>query len=97
MKRGHDMHKSDERILSYLRVYKSEYPDRYFINCSKWQKEKWLYFRLEKVKEWAIKNGGRFDEISEKKIIGDRKGIVVRIIFPCYGKRDMKNIMATLY
>lgn len=52
---------------------------------------------LEKVTSWVTKNGGRITKLSGKQIVGERKGYVVRIIFPCYGKRDMKNIMATLY
>lgn len=91
------MNKNDQLILSYLTVDKSEYPDRYFIKCSKWQKDYWLYSRLEKVAEWVIQNGGKFTQLSEKKIVGDTKGFIVKIIFPCFGKRDMKNIMATLY
>ncbi len=56
-----------------------------------------MYSVLEKVTVWVEKNGGIIQKLSDKKIIGERKGFVVRIIFPCYGKRDMKNIMATLF
>lgn len=56
-----------------------------------------MYSVYEKVNAWVEKNGGKIQKISDKKIIGERKGFIVRIIFPCYGKRDMKNIMSTLY
>lgn len=56
-----------------------------------------MYTIFDKVKDWVEKNGGKIQKVSDKKIIEEKKGFVVRIIFPCYGKRDMKNIMATLY
>lgn len=56
-----------------------------------------MYSVYEKVAAWVEKNGGKIQKLSGKIIDGDRKGFVVRIIFPCYWKRDMKNIMATLY
>lgn len=56
-----------------------------------------MYSVLEKVTKWVEQNGGKIQKLTDKKIMGERKGFVVRIIFPCYGKRDMKNIMATLY
>lgn len=56
-----------------------------------------MYSIFEKVENWVKQNGGKIQKLSDKKIIGERKGFVVRIIFHCYGKRDMKNIMATLF
>lgn len=55
-----------------------------------------MYSIYEKVEAWVVKNGGTIQKMSDKKIMGERKGFIVRIIFPCYGKRDMKNIMATV-
>ena len=56
-----------------------------------------MYTVSNKVKAWVEKNGGKFRILSNKQIRGKRKGFIVQIIFPCYGKRDMKNVMATLY
>lgn len=56
-----------------------------------------MYTVFDKVKAWVEKNSGKIKRVSDKKIVGEKKGFVVRIIFPCYGKRNMKNIMATLY
>ena len=89
------MTKTDERILSYLKPANGV--DTYFVNCYYKDKNYVMDSRLQKVKEWTEKNGGRFTKLSKKEIIGERKGYLVQIVFPCYGKRDMKNIMATLF
>ncbi len=91
------MKKQDEKILQHLKPYNTDLSDTYFCSIYYKNKEKFMYSVFEKVSGWAEKNGGKIQKLSEKKIIGERKGFVVRIIFPCYGKRDMKNIMSSLY
>ena len=91
------MLKVDEKILCHLKVYDIGLSDTYFCSIYYENKECFMYSVYEKVVAWVKKNGGSIYKISDKIIIGERKGFIVRIIFPCYGKRDMKNIMATLY
>lgn len=92
------MTKTDEKMLSHLVPYNLDgLSDVYFCSIGKWNKDRFMYSVLEKISTWVEKNGGTIQKISDKKIIGERKGFVVRIVFPCYGKRDMKNIMARLY
>lgn len=74
-----------------------ELSDTYFCSIVKWNKDRFMDSILDKVTEWTEKNGGKIQKLTGKKIIAGRKGYIVRIIFPCYTKRDMKNIMATLY
>ena len=91
------MLKKDEKILEHLNPYDSGLSDTYFCSIYFKNKEWFMYTVFEKVTKWVEQNGGKIQKLSDKKIIGERKGFVVRIIFPCYGKRDMKNIMASLY
>lgn len=91
------MMKKDEKILQHLKPYNMDLSDTYFCSIGKWNKDRFMDSVLEKVAEWVEKNDGKIQKLSSKKIIGERKGYIVRIIFPCYGKRDMKNIMAKLY
>mgnify|MGYP000174396301 CR=1 FL=1 len=91
------MRKADKEMLEHLKVYDTGLSDTYFCSIYYKNKEAFMYSVYGKVVAWVEKNDGRIQILSDKKIIGDRKGFVVRIIFPCYGKRDMKNIMATLY
>lgn len=91
------MMKKDEKILQHLKPYNMDLSDTYFLSIGKWNKDRFIYSVFEKVVEWVEQNGGKIQKLTDKKIIGDRKGYIVRIIFPCYGKRDMKNIMASLY
>lgn len=91
------MTKTDEKILEHLKPYDTGLSDAYFCSIYYKNKERFMYSVFDKLSEWVEKNGGKIQKLSDKKIIGERKGFVVRIIFPCYGKRDMKNIMATLY
>lgn len=91
------MMKKDEKILQHLKPYNMDLSDTYFCSVTKWKKEDFMHSVLEKVTKWVEQNGGKIQKLTDKKIIGERKGFVVRIIFPCYGKRDMKNIMASLY
>lgn len=95
------MKKSDEKILKHLKPYHNDaeciWTDSYFCNIAKNNKNEFMYTVMEKVKNWVEKNGGKFERLTDKKIIGDKKGFVVKIIFPRSTKRDMKNIMATLF
>lgn len=90
------MLKSDKNILDHLSVYNTGLSDTYFCSIYYKNKERFMYSVYEKVEAWVVKNGGTIQKMSDKKIFGERKGFIVRIIFPCYGKRDMKNIMATV-
>lgn len=94
---GDIMLKRDEKILEHLTLYNTGLSDTYLCSIYYKNKERFMYSVYDKVVAWVEKNGGKIQKLSDKKIIGDRKGFVVRIIFPCYGKRDMKNIMAALY
>ena len=91
------MLKIDEKMLEHLTVYNTGLSDTYFCSIYYKNKERFMYSVYEKIAGLVERNGGSIQKLSDKKIIGERKGFVVRIIFPCYGKRDMKNIMATLY
>lgn len=91
------MLKTDKKILERLKVYDTGLSDTYFCSIYYKNKERFLYSVYEKLVVWVEKNGGSIHKISDKKIIGERKGFIVRIMFPCFGKRDLKNIMATLY
>lgn len=91
------MTKTDKNILKHLIPYNMDLSDTYFCSIYYKNKEIFMYSVLEKVSKWVEENGGKIQKLSDKRIIGERKGFIVRIIFPCYGKRDMKNIMATLY
>lgn len=93
-----NMSVEDEKILSYLWVCQTNIPDSYFVHCSKYAKDDLLSFRLNEVESWVVKNGGYFGQCSDKIIMDNRKGFIVRIVFPCrHNKRDMESIMATLY
>lgn len=92
-----EMTKADEKILEHLKVANEYLSDTYFCNIYYKNKDRFMYTVFEKVKAWVEKNGGKIELLSSKKIIGERKGFFVRIIFPTYCKRNMKEIMATLY
>lgn len=92
------MLKKDEKILQHLAPIEYQYEiDTYFCSITKQNKERFIYSVEEKVKSWVKENGGNFERLTGKIIRGQRKGFVVKITFPGYGKRDMKNIMASLY
>lgn len=91
------MTKVDEKILAHLQPYNMDWSDTYLCHIYYKNKNDFMYTVFDKVKAWVEKNGGKIQRVSDKKIVGEKKGFVVRIIFPCYGKRDMKNVMATLY
>ena len=90
--------KKDKNILEHLTPYNYQYyRDTYFCNIYYKNKDIFMYTITDKAKEWVESNGGTFKILSDKKIIGERKGFVVQITFPTFNQRDMKNIMATLY
>lgn len=92
------MTKVDEKILAHLQPYNMDWSDTYLCYIYYKNKNDFMYTVFAKVKAWVEKNGGKIQKVSDdKRIIGEKKGFIIRIIFPCYGKRDMKNIMATLY
>ena len=92
------MNRRDEIILKHLLPLEfGYYSDTYFCFIYKHNKNAYMYTVSDKVKAWVEKNGGQFRILSNKQIRGEHKGFIVQIIFPCYGKRDMKNVMATLY
>lgn len=104
------MTKSDEKILSYL-VPATEQQlliygnDTYFCGISKHLKNDWKESCIEKVKNWVEKNGGKFEiksdwirqRVYNGQFYSERDGKIVQIIFPCYNKRNMKEIIATLF
>lgn len=97
-----ELRKVDQEMLSHLaplyKVGRSMGADTYFCYVNKYMKDAAAYNRLDKVKAWVERNGGRFARLDgDMFTVGDSKGFAVRIVFPTYGKRDMKNIMATLY
>lgn len=72
--------------------------DVYFCFVGKYQKRDYIWSINEKVQKWVERNGGTYQKLSDMDcIIGEKKGLPVRITFPTYTKRDMKNIMATLF
>lgn len=90
------MTKTEQNILNHLRPI-TEYADTYFCFVGKYSADRAMENMELKVKRWVEKNGGRFHTSNTKRTIGDCKGYFVKIIFPTFCKRDMKNIMATIY
>lgn len=92
--------KTEQNILDHLApVEYGLYHDTYLCGISVENKNDYMYSVRDKVQAWAEKNGGKFTVLSDKVISHrlNKKGFVVQIYFPTFGKRDMKNIMATLY
>lgn len=92
--------KTERNILEHLAPV--EYGlchDTYLCGISVENKNDYMYSVRDKVRTWVEKNGGKFTVLSDKVISHrlNKKGFVVQIVFPAFGKRDMKNIMATLY
>ncbi len=87
---------TEKKVLSHLSPA-TDYADTYFCSIAKNNKNEFMYSVSKSVEEWVIKNGGRFKVISDKLFRGDRKGFLVKIVFPTFNKRDMKEVMATLY
>lgn len=92
--------KTEQNILNHLApVEYGLYHDTYLCGISVENKNEHMYSIRNKVQAWVEKNGGKFIILSEKVISHrlNKKGFVVQIYFPTFGKRDMKNIMSTLY
>lgn len=87
---------TDKYVLSHL-TPATDYADTYLCGIAKNNKDRYMYSVSEKVENWVIKNGGKFQKISRKIFMGDKKGFLVKIIFPTFNKRDMKNVMQSLY
>lgn len=90
------MTRNDEKILAHLKPI-TEFADTYLVHIYYKNKDEFMYTVFDKVKDWVEKNGGVIVKLSGKQIIGEKKGFAVKIRFPAFSKRDMKNIMATLY
>lgn len=94
------MTKAEQYLLNHLTPVEYRlYHDTYLCGVAVNNKDKFIYSMLDKVKAWVIKNGGRYTIISNKVINHrlNQKGFVIQIVFPAGGKRDMKNVMATLF
>lgn len=92
--------KAEWNILDHLApVEYGLYRDTYLCGISVENKDRYMYSVMDKVREWVEKNGGKFAVLSGKVIIHDlnKKGHVVQIHFPCYGERDMKNLMSAMF
>lgn len=90
------MTKTEQKILEHLKPM-TEFADTYFCFVSKYRADRAMENMEDKVRRWVEKNGGKFRSGDEKRIIGEHKGYIVKIVFPTFNKRDMKNIMATVY
>lgn len=94
------MTKAEQNILNHLAPVEYEfYRDTYFCGISIENKNAYMYSIRDKVEKWVTKNGGKFVILSDKVICHklNKKGFVVQIYFPSFSKRDMKNIMSTLF
>lgn len=81
---------TDNEVLKYG-------SDAYFCGCSKHLRNEWKRTFVNHVEAWVVRNGGKFKILDRKRIHGDLYGQFVKITFPTYGKRNMKEIMATLF
>ncbi len=90
--------KTDQAMLAHLTPLDGA--DTYLCGISKYNKDDYIWTVEAKVKAWVERNGGTMKRLHEEAppvCIGERKGYRVQIRFPTYTKRDMKNIMATLF
>lgn len=87
------MNKTEKALLEHLKPATS-FADTYFCSIAKNNKNHYMDTVADKIKNWVEKNGGTFRQISDKKFMGDRKGYLVKIIFPVYNEK--KEIMANL-
>ena len=91
-----ELTKTDQAMLSHLMPLAGV--DTYLCGVSKYIKSDYIWSTEEKVKAWVERNGGTMKRLAENPVIcGEQKGFKVQIRFPMYTKRDMKNIMATLF
>ena len=87
------MSKTEKTLLEHLKPI-TEFADTYFCGIAKNNKNRYIDTIAEKIKCWVEKNGGSYQQISDKKFVGDRKGYIVKITFPVYNKN--KQVMAEL-
>lgn len=90
----------DKYALEHL-IPITDVADTYLCGVAKNNKDEYIYSVNAKVKLWVLRNGGSYSLISDaKEYLGEKKGFVVRIVFPTHNrmaKKDMKELMATLY
>lgn len=94
------MKKVDERMLLQLtKIEYGFYRDTYLCGIAMNNKNEFMYSVRDKVKKWVERNGGKFTVLSGEVRMRNihKKGFVVQITFPCHAKKDMKNIMATIW
>jgi hypothetical protein len=53
-----------------------------------------MYTVEDSIKTWVEQNGGTFRKLSDKKFMGDKKGFLVKIVFPSFN--NAKQIMVTI-
>lgn len=87
------MTKAEKNLLTHLKPM-TEYADIYFCGIAKNNKDFYMDTVEEKIKVWVEKNGGKFQHIKGKHYVGNRKGYLVKIVFPTYN--DQKQTMANL-
>ena len=69
------MLKKDEKILQHLQPYNETLlSDMYFCFIYYKNKNVFMYTITDKVKCWVENNGGKFQVVGDKKIIGNKKG-----------------------
>lgn len=95
------INKTEVYLLDHLYpIEYGYYRDVYLCGISTENKDRYIDTIAKKIRSWVERNGGRFVALSNQKWIDHglhRKGIIVQIVFPSFGKRDMKNVMARLY
>ena len=96
------MRKIDEQILKYLTPCEINHVlwygnDTYYCGGSKHLSKRILDSRIEKTSHWVKANGGRFEIETDWIRHNDDYVRIVQVIFPSYGKRNMKEIMSTLF
>lgn len=87
------MTKKENNLLQHLTRI-TDFADTYFCSIAKNNKNYFIDTVADKVKAWVENNGGSFHQLSDKKIIGERKGYIIKITFPTYNEK--KQIMATI-
>lgn len=96
------MYKVDKKILYYIKPCEIRHVmkygnDTYYCGGSKHLSKNALDSRIENTSSWVKRNGGKFELKSDWIQHNNDYVKVVQIIFPTYGKRNMKEIMSTLF
>jgi hypothetical protein len=87
------MNKKEVNLLKHL-TRATEFADTYFCGIAKNNKNKFMYTVEDSIKTWVEQNGGTFRKLSDKKFMGDKKGFLVKIVFPSFN--NAKQIMVTI-